>query len=289
MSYKATIYNVMIASPSDVAKERDVARVVIHEWNAINAEDKKIVLLPIAWETHSSPTMGDRPQEIINKQVLNRADLLIAVFWTRVGSPTGKSPSGTIEEIEEHINAGKPAMIYFSSAPVHLESVDQQQYTALRQFHDQCKARGLIEEYDSISNFREKLSRQLAHTLIRNFAPSDSSEAEFQSADTSLADIAAARKALIPELSDFARQLLLEASQDQDGHILTTTTSSGFFVQTNGRNLAANPDARTEAKWKGALGQLYENGLIDTRGDKGEVSAVTDRGYEVADILREQD
>ena len=30
-----------------------------------------------------------------------------------LGSPTGVSASGTVEEIEEHLRAGKPAMIYF--------------------------------------------------------------------------------------------------------------------------------------------------------------------------------
>src|SRR5205814_8286775 len=111
-----------------------------------------------------------RPQAIINKQVLAECDLLIAVFWTRLGSPTGKSPSGTVEEIEEHLKAGKPAMIYFSSAPVRPESVDQKQYKALLQFKEKCLKRGLIETYDSLSGFRDKVSRQLAHTVLRSFA-----------------------------------------------------------------------------------------------------------------------
>jgi hypothetical protein len=27
-------------------------------------------------------------------------DILMGVFWTRLGTPTGKAPSGTVEEIE---------------------------------------------------------------------------------------------------------------------------------------------------------------------------------------------
>lgn len=60
----------------------------------------------------SGPAHARRPQEIINKQVLRNCDLLIAVFWTRLGTPTGGSTSGTVEEIREHIATGKPAMIY---------------------------------------------------------------------------------------------------------------------------------------------------------------------------------
>ena len=118
MAYRADVYRVMIASPSDVPQERQLVREVIHEWNSVHSEAEGNVLMPIGWETHASPVMGDRPQEIINKQVLKNCDLLVAVFWTRIGSPTGASPSGSVEEIEEHLAAGKPTMIYFSSAPL---------------------------------------------------------------------------------------------------------------------------------------------------------------------------
>ena len=51
-----------------------------HEWNYINAQDRELVLIPVGWDTHSTPTMGDRPQAIINKDVLKDCDLLVAVF-----------------------------------------------------------------------------------------------------------------------------------------------------------------------------------------------------------------
>ena len=134
MSYTARVVKVMIASPGDVAKERQLIRDVIHEWNAVHAEDRRLVLMPIGWETHSTPAMGDRAQAIINKQLLETCDLLVAVFWTRLGSPTGVADSGTVEEINEHLAAGRPAMIYFSVVPVRLDSVDEQQYEKLRAF-----------------------------------------------------------------------------------------------------------------------------------------------------------
>lgn len=62
--YTANVYNVMLASPSDVDEERQVARDIIWEWNYLHSQDKRIVLLPLGWETHSSPLLGDRPQGI---------------------------------------------------------------------------------------------------------------------------------------------------------------------------------------------------------------------------------
>src|SRR5947207_5128394 len=144
MAYDAKVYNVMIASPGDVEVERSIVREVVSDWNAANSAARGIVLQPMGWDTHSAPDMGDRPQSIINKQVLHNADLLVAVFWTRLGTPTGAAASGTVEEIEEHVKAGKPAMVYFSSAPVRPDSVDEKQYQALKEFRHECERRGLI-------------------------------------------------------------------------------------------------------------------------------------------------
>ncbi len=167
--YEAKVYHVMIASPGDVVDEPGIAREIVHEWNVINAEHQARVLMPTSWDTHSSPEMGDRAQGVINKQVLKNADLLIALFWTRIGSPTGKAESGTVEEIEEHLAAGKPAMIYFSSAPVAPDMIDREQYDAVLAFKRDCFGRGLVRTYESLSDFRQKLTRELALTVIRHF------------------------------------------------------------------------------------------------------------------------
>lgn len=283
MPYKAKVFKVMIASPSDVATERTVIRDVIHAWNAVHSEKEDIVLMPIGWESHSSPSMSDRPQAIINKQVLTDTDLLIAVFWTRLGSPTGKAPSGTVEEIEEHLKAGKPAMIYFSSAPVVPESIDQKQYKALLKFMEELRRRGLIETYNSVTEFREKFTRQLAQTAIRHFAPKKK-----ERPSESLEGAVPPSRTRLPALSDAAKKLLLEASQDKDGIILRLRTFEGLIIQSNGMNLVDNGEPGTEARWEGALRQLREKELIQDRGHKGEVFSLTDEGYRVADLLREQ-
>lgn len=124
MSYNSTVYNVMIASPGDVASERSIIREVVYEWNAVHSENRKIVLLPVGWETNSTPEMGNKPQEIINKQILGKCDLLVGIFWTRIGTPTDRYLSGSVEETEKIIDTGKPAMLYFSGQAVVMDSVD---------------------------------------------------------------------------------------------------------------------------------------------------------------------
>lgn len=269
----------MIASPSDVPTERRLAAEVIHEWNAIHADDRKIVLLPVSWETHSAPSMGDRPQAVINRQVLQNCDLLVAIFWTRLGSPTGASASGTVEEVEEHIAAAKPAMIYFSSAPVRPDSVNEEQYRALKEFRAKCRSRGLIEEFESLAEFREKFARQLAQTVLREFAKVE----DIEDLSPQMPEHASPNRA---KLSDAARNLLVEAAKDRSGTIICVAVIGGYHVQTNGKDFVERGNPRSEALWRGAVSELRNGGLIEDRGHNEEVFAITDEGYRVADLLQ---
>jgi hypothetical protein len=279
MTYTATAVKVMIASPSDVSQERQIIRTVIHEWNDIYAENREVILMPIGWETHSSPDTGDRPQAIINRQ-LKTCDLLVAVFWTRLGSPTGAADSGTVEEIEEHIGAGRPAMIYFSTAPVRPDSVEAVQYEKLKAFKEHMRPRGLTEEYDDLSTFREKFQRHLAQKMVERFSSLQHSTEPGR--PPPVASIPITRP---PQLSAAARDLLLEAVKDPDGVVMRLETMEGTHVQANNRNFAEGADARSSALWRGAVNELHRQGLIEDRAGKGELFFVTDSGYRAAEVI----
>jgi len=281
MSYDATAIKVMIASPSDVPQERKLIRNVIHEWNAVHSENTKLVLMPVGWETHSSPAMGGSAQEIINKQVLKGCDLLVAAFWTRLGSPTGKAPSGTVEEIREHLNADKPVMLYFSSAPVHPDSIEKEQYAALKEFKKKCYEQGLVDKYDSLTKFREKFTRQLAQTVIREFA----TEACQQSARAENIP----QRPDMPSLSGIGKELLIATSEDSSGgRLMKIGTQGGLIVQANGQHFGESGNPRSEARMEKTVKDLCTLGLLEDAGHKGEVFKVTDKGYDVADRLRNE-
>lgn len=165
MPRQAVVYRILIASPSDVINERKAIPEVIHSWNAANSVHYGVVLEPVLWETHATPEMGARPQAIINRQLVGSCDILVGAFWTRLGTHTGTAASGTVEEIEEFRKAGKPVLLYFSSVPVVLESVDAEQYKRLLQFKDQCQREGLVSRYESIGELREQLQRHITSTI----------------------------------------------------------------------------------------------------------------------------
>lgn len=285
MAYKATVLSVMIASPGDVTEERNLIRDIIHEWNDINSKATECVLLPVGWETHSAPDLGGRAQDIINKSV-EHCDLLVGVFWTRLGTPTGDFESGTVEEIKRHISDGKPAMVYFSTAPVAPQSLDPTQYAALEDLKKWCFGQGLVENYDNISDFSEKFKRHIQIKVRDNpeLAKSTSEQAlNLLEADTS------ARDASVEErLSEEAKRLLVEAAKDRNGTIMSVRYLSGQAIQTNGVNFADSGDRRSIARWEAAIEQLQREELIVERGYKGEVFEITAQGFEVAEKLAQE-
>lgn len=283
MPYQATVFRVMIASPSDVAKERNLVRDVLAEWNSVNSDHRSIVLLPRSWETHATPTMGERPQAVINREVLRDSDLLIGVFWTRIGTSTGEYASGSVEEIEEHMAANKPTMLYFSSVPVRPDSVDPTQYGELARFKDSCRSRGIYEEFSTLQEFRDNLYHQLQLKL--NNDPHFDVAQPIEMAPTLSINPSSA----IPELSREAQQLLVEAIQDPDGYIMHLYHTAGLIIQTNQHSFIPDTGAtaRETAIWEGAIKELEREDLIEASSYERNNFTVTRRGYEVGEILRE--
>src|SRR5689334_7142826 len=272
MPFSATVLRVMIASPGDVPKERAVVREVVGEWNSTNGSHRGTMLLAVGWETDVAPEMGDAPQHIIDSRILKDADLLVGMFWTRLGTPTASYASGAVEEIEEHLKAGKPAMLYFSSAPAPLDSVDPEQYRALKAFRDSCKPRGLYELYAGVEDFRRKLAHDLQIVMNSDrFASPDGAPA--------------AKSSAAPALSKEAAALLTAAAADAAGVILFERFGGGAEISVDDKVFNEDGASRTIALWDGAIEELEKAGLVRATSDKREVFETTRAGYAAADGL----
>lgn len=155
------IIKIGIASPGDVDSVRQVIADAIEAWNAAQADTYGVVLRSMRWETNATPEMGDRAQAIINKQVIDQCDALIAVFWNRLGTPTGEAVSGTAEEIERLVAMGKRVAVYFSDQEIRLSEVDLEQRRALEEYKQRCRQLGLLGTFSSEPELRDKLQGHL--------------------------------------------------------------------------------------------------------------------------------
>ena len=269
MPFTATVLRLMIASPGDVQAERSVVREVVGEWNSTDGAQANTMLMAIGWETDVAPEMGDAPQNIIDKRLLATADLLVGIFWTRLGTPTASYASGAVEEIEEHLKAGKPAMLYFSSAPASPDSIDAAQYQALKSFKDSCKTRGLFATYTNVDDFRRKFSRDLQITMSSNaVAPSGATAKSRASSDALSAD---------------ATALLKAASADDSGVILFGRYGGGAEISVGDTVFNEDSAPRTIARWEGAIEELEKRGFVKATSGAREVFEVTRDGYAAAD------
>src|SRR6266852_2885349 len=96
------------------------------------------------------PQSGLRPQEAINRQLVSRCDILVGMFWTKLGTSTGVAESGTVEEIDQFVAAGKPALLYFSSRPIDPNKIDLKQHRKLRSFKSATYKKALVGSISGI-------------------------------------------------------------------------------------------------------------------------------------------
>jgi len=277
MAYRANVLSVMIASPSDVVEQRDDVREIIATWNFVNAYARSLILMPVGWETHSAPDLNGRAQSIINDRLVDDCDLLVGIFWTKLGTPTGDFESGTVEEISRHVEAGKPAMIYFSDAPVAPQSIDPVEYDRVKSFKAWCYDAGLVANFSNSDDFRQQFAKQIqiqinGHPYLQGLM-----------ANVPRDDDAEEKPA---EISEPAQELLMAAAEDRSGHIMMMSNLGGMIIQTNGLTFGEAGSARSSAKWESAVLELVKIGYIVGRGGKGQVFQVTESGYQRADKLK---
>jgi hypothetical protein len=162
---KSTVYRVLIGSPSDLKEERLAASEAINEWNLLHTKSLGVVLLPVMWETHAVPTAAIRPQSAINTQVVDICDLLVGMFWTRLGTRTGVAESGTVEEIERFVSSGRPAMLYFSERKVPKGKLNVKEAARLEKFKLATYKKALVGSFDGVADLKHILERDLTRQV----------------------------------------------------------------------------------------------------------------------------
>ena len=167
MPQKVVKYRVFVASPSDVQKERQEAKLAINHWNDLYSQEKGVMLKPILWETQVSPQMGEEPQAIINRVALTDCDVLIGIFWTRLGTPTSTAQSGTVAEIEKVKSEGKEVLLFFKSTDEKPPDFDPIQYELLMAKKREYERAGIICCYKSLDEFKGKVNDAIYRAIER--------------------------------------------------------------------------------------------------------------------------
>lgn len=166
-----TLYRVFLAAPSDVTDELIVVEGLLRDWNFQHGQGPGVRVELVNWRTHTRPSTGRRPQALVNKQAFDACDLVIAIFWSRFGTPTGRAASGTAEEIRRGIRQGKPVLVYFSDRPAPGQKPVE--HSRIEKFKQRFGQKALFGSYNTLTAFEEALRNHLAstlHELLKNRA-----------------------------------------------------------------------------------------------------------------------
>ncbi len=174
----AKILRIVVVSPNDVQQECDVLDNVVTEVNRGVAADRGIRLEMARWETDAYPDFHPERAEGLIDPVLRitDCDLLIGIFWKRLGTPTSNAESGAEREIhiayEAWKRSGAPQiMIYFnerSAAPK--SSVEADQWAHVLRFKESFPKEGLWWAFRGHTQFEKLIRNHLAQFVCDRFS-----------------------------------------------------------------------------------------------------------------------
>jgi hypothetical protein len=119
---------VAIIGPTDTDDAKRAIEASIQTWNTHIGTQGGQFLHPMRWPRDTVPlqTSGLDGQQVTNDQIVERSDIVFAVFRSRLGTRTARAGSGTVEEIELAIKLGRPCHVYFHIDPREGDAEEQQ-------------------------------------------------------------------------------------------------------------------------------------------------------------------
>jgi hypothetical protein len=215
---------VLIASPSDALLGRDAVERNLHAWNDHRTDESGFILRPRRWEIASVPLSGrGDAQSIINSQLVDEADIVIGIFYHRLGTVTPRAISGTAEEIERAIKAGKPVHLYFAKKPLPYDH-DAKQFQALRQFRKLMADSGWVLEFNTEEDLAQRAQqaieldiRDLRKNLPKHPSPSTGPNLPVEEKQHDSAKASAAGEASVEETAPVNVLNVDDLTADDDG------------------------------------------------------------------------
>jgi len=162
---KITEYRCLLISPKDVSQERDALAALVNAWNAQIGRTLNVRVELVRSETHSSPDLQGPPQNVLNRQLVKDCHFGIALFWSRIGTPTSSYLSGSDEEIHRLLDSGVRVLVYFNRSPIPQENRESDQYARLCELRTDLQTKGLVGYYDDVTHLREQVQLHLTSVV----------------------------------------------------------------------------------------------------------------------------
>lgn len=161
--------NLFISCPGDIKDELNSIEVIVKEINKTTGKIGGFSIQIVHWNEDTYTDLGEDGQEIINNQI--NYDILIGILWMRLGTPTKRDKSGTVEEINRAIeNSEKQQLIYFKTAtPSNLNSINTTELNEVIQFKKELSNKLLYKEFESVEKFETLFRLNLSNLITDKF------------------------------------------------------------------------------------------------------------------------
>lgn len=137
------VVTVFLSCPGDMENEKNRLESVVHD---LNSNFQKIGLLVIPWrhERDVVPNVAQDAQEVINEQTPDY-DVYVGVMCGRLGTPTARAESGTLEELMKararfHKEQKPKVLFYFCCNPVEEVKRIQKEFSGIYSVFDSAVA-----------------------------------------------------------------------------------------------------------------------------------------------------
>lgn len=275
------IYRIMIGCPSDVKEEILVAKEVIYNWSEVNSDLTQIALLPLHWSTNSFPEMGAHPQKILDRQIVDKSDLLVCIFASKIGTATDTAESGSIEEIEEHIKNNKPVMLYFRKN-IDISATSPEALEKLLDFKRRMKDKALWWEYKDDNEFKDVFKQHLQEFINNKWLKENPTELLEERHVYKSENIKV-------EFDKDELEMFYKWSNSSDQSYMVVNDRTGFYVYMGLDNGYHFNKGKEEAAFNDYMERLLIVGYIkykqtDKRGNT--IYAITKKGYNFAKTLK---
>ncbi|HYP52058.1 MAG TPA: DUF4062 domain-containing protein [Pyrinomonadaceae bacterium] len=166
-AYKRVL-RVFVASPRDVQDERSRMPKVVDSLNRTLGKLLDVAVELWRWEIDATPAAGET-QALVDLE-LDKADVVLVIFWNRFGTPTPAGPTGTegevLRAVERWSKARHPqVMVYFCQRPARLERAELEQRLKLLEFRERLAQLVLIADYEDAHEFEWRVRDDLFTTI----------------------------------------------------------------------------------------------------------------------------
>jgi hypothetical protein len=163
-------FRVFVASPGDVRDERSRMPKVIESLNRTLGGLLGVVVELWRWEADAQPGAGE-PQALIDPE-LDAADVVLAIFWNRFGTPTSAGTTGTESEVLRSLKRWSrlrrpQVMVYFCQRPALLDRPALEHRLMLLDFRERISPLVLAADYEDVQEFAWRVRDDLFLTIAR--------------------------------------------------------------------------------------------------------------------------